>query len=131
MATTTIKITMSSADLTSDALSISKTFNLTDSSGTGLTQTTGLNRLNNLSSTVVSARADYSNTEGYFFICNTDTTKANTVTITFSDAASVDTVSILQGGDSMFMAVDVSDYSITLTASSATSTVEYQIFHNG
>ena len=122
---------MSSADLTSDALSISKTFNLTDSSGTGLTQTTGLNRLNNLSSTVVSARADYSNTEGYFFICNTDTTKANTVTITFSDAASVDTVSILQGGDSMFMAVDVSDYSITLTASSATSTVEYQIFHNG
>ena len=128
MATTTVRITISSADLTSDSLSLSKSFNLTNSAGVGILQTSGLNRLNNLGTiTTIFSAADFTNEEAYLFLHNTDTTKGNTVTLTQGSQQ----VALIQGGDSIFMAIDPASLDIKLTASSAASTVEYQLFHNG
>lgn len=128
MATTTVRITIQSPDLTSDTLSITKSFNLTSTAGTGITQTSGLNRVNGLNSiTTIFAAADFSNDEAYLFISNTDTTKGNQVTLTQGSQK----LAVLQGGDSVFMAIDPSALDIKLTAASAASTVEYQLFHNG
>tara|TARA_R110002072_G_scaffold301308_1_gene480792 strand:+ start:207 stop:593 length:387 start_codon:yes stop_codon:yes gene_type:complete len=128
MATITAKITLSSSDLTSDILSLTKTFNLTSTAGAGINQTSGLNRLNGLNSlTTIFAAADYSADEAYLFINNTDTTKGNQVTLTLGSQKTA----VLQGGDSVFMAIDPSALDIKLTADQASTTVEYQLFHNG
>lgn len=128
MATTTVRLTIQSPDLTSDTLSITKSFSLTTPSGAGLTQTSGLNRVNGLNSiTTIFSAANFSNEEAYLFISNTDTTKSNQVTLTQGSQ----TVAVLQGGDSVFMAIDPSALDIKLTADSAASVVEYQLFHNG
>ena len=127
MATTTVRLTIQSADLTSDALSITKSFNLTNPSGVGVQQTSGLNRVNGLNSiTTIFSAADFSNDEAYLFISNTDTTKSNQVTLTQGSQK----VAVLQGLDSVFMAIDPSALDIKLTADSAASVVEYQLFHN-
>ena len=128
MATITAKITLSSSDLTSDILSLTKTFNLTSTAGAGINQTSGLNRLNGLNSlTTIFAAADYSADEAYLFINNTDTTKGNQVTLTLGSQKTA----VLQGGDSVLMAIDPSALDIKLTADQASTTVEYQLFHNG
>jgi len=127
MATTTVRITIQSADLTSDALSITKSFNLTNVAGVGVQQTSGLNRVNGLNSiTTIFSAADFTNDEAYLFISNTDTTKGNQVTLTQGSQK----IAVLQGGDSIFMAIDPSALDIKLTADSAASVVEYQLFHN-
>ena len=128
MATTTAKITISSSDLTSDTLSITKTFNLTSTAGAGINQTSGLTRLNGLNSiTTIFAAADFSVDEAYLFLNNTDSTKGNQVTLTLGSQKTA----VLQGGDSVFMAIDPSALDIKLTADQASTTVEYQLFHNG
>ena len=128
MATTTAKITISSSDLTSDTLSITKTFNLTSTAGAGVNQTSGLTRLNGLNSiTTIFAAADFSADEAYLFLNNTDSTKGNQVTLTLGSQKTA----VLQGGDSVFMAIDPSALDIKLTADQASTTVEYQLFHNG
>tara|TARA_R110002153_G_scaffold103964_2_gene241477 strand:+ start:1067 stop:1453 length:387 start_codon:yes stop_codon:yes gene_type:complete len=128
MATTTAKITISSSDLTSDTLSITKTFNLTSTAGAGINQTSGLTRLNGLNSlTTIFAAADFSADEAYLFLNNTDSTKGNQVTLTLGSQKTA----VLQGGDSVFMAIDPSALDIKLTADQASTTVEYQLFHNG
>jgi len=127
MATTTVRLTIQSPDLTSDTLSITKSFTLTNSSGTGILQTSGLNRVNGLNSiTTIFSAADFSNDEAYLFVNNTDTTKGNQVTLTQGSQK----VAVIQGGDSVFMAIDPSALDIKLTADSASTTVEYQLFHN-
>jgi hypothetical protein len=128
MATTTVRITITSPDLTSDALSITKSFILTDNAGTGITQTSGLTRVNGLNSlTTIFSAADFSNEEAYLFIHNTDATRGNIVTLTQGSQQ----VAVIQGGDSVFMAIDPATLDIKLTASSASTVVEYQLFHNG
>lgn len=128
MATTTVRITIQSPDLTSDALSITKSFNLTSAGGAGITQTSGLNRVNGLNSiTTIVVSAPFSNDEAYLFLSNTDTTKGNQVTLTQGSQA----IGVIQGGDSIFMAIDPTAGDIKLTASNAATTVEYQLFHNG
>lgn len=128
MATTTVKISISSADLTSDTLSINKTFTLQSAAGAGITQTSGLNRVNGIGTiTTVFAAADFSNDEAYLFLSNTDATRGNQVTLTLGSQKTA----VLQGGDSIFMAIDPSALDIKLTADSASTTVEYQLFHNG
>jgi len=128
MATTTVRLTIQSPDLTSDTLSITKSFSLTTPSGAGLTQTSGLNRVNGLSSiTTIVVSAPFSNSEAYLFLSNTDTTKGNQVTLTQGTQA----IGVVQGGDSIFMAIDPTGGDIKLTADSASTTVEYQLFHNG
>ena len=127
MATTTVRLTIQSADLTSDALSITKSFALTNASGTGIQQTSGLNRVNGLNSiTTIFSAADFSNDEAYLFVSNTDTTKGNQLTLTQGSQK----LAVIQGGDSVFMAIDPSALDIKLTATSASTTVEYQLFHN-
>lgn len=135
MATTTVRLTISSSDLTSDTLSISKSFNLTSSSGVGITETSGLNRLNGLSTnpsspTTIFLAADYTADEAYLFLSNTDTTKGNQVTLSMNLGSADRKVCVVQGGDSVFMAIDPSVGDIKLHATSASSTVEYQLFHN-
>ena len=128
MATTTVRLTIQSPDLTSDALSVTKSFNLTSTAGVGITQTSGLNRVNGLNSiTTIFSNSDFSNDEAYLFLSNTDTTKGNQVTLTLGSQKTA----VLQGGDSAFMAIDPSAQLIRLTADSAATTVEYQLFHNG
>lgn len=127
MATTTVRLTIQSPDLTSDTLSITKSFNLTTIAGVGIQQTSGLNRVNGLNSiTTIFSAADFSNDEAYLFISNTDATKTNQVTLTQGSQK----VAVLQGGDSIFTAIDPSALDIKLTADSASTTVEYQLFHN-
>lgn len=126
MATTTVRIIIQSPDLTSDALSITKSFNLTNTAAVGITETSGLNRVNGLNSiTTIFSAADYSNDEAYLFISNTDTTRSNQVTLTQGSQK----IAVIQGGDSIFMAIDPSALDIKLTAVSASTTVEYQLFH--
>tara|TARA_R110002072_G_scaffold290185_1_gene457709 strand:- start:641 stop:1027 length:387 start_codon:yes stop_codon:yes gene_type:complete len=128
MATITAKITISSSDLTSDVLSLSKTFNLTSTAGAGINQTSGLTRLNGLNSiTTIFAAANFSVDEAYLFLNNTDSTKGNQVTLTLGSQKTA----VLQGGDSVLMAIDPSALDIKLTADQASTTVEYQLFHNG
>jgi hypothetical protein len=128
MATITTRITISSSDLTGDSLSISKSFNLTSNSGAGITQTSGLNRLNGLNTiTTIFSAADFANEEAYLFIHNTDTGKSNKVILTQGSQQ----IAFIQGGDSIFMAIDPATLDIKLTADLASTTVEYQLFHNG
>ena len=131
MATTTVRLTIQSPDLTSDALSITKSFNLTSTAGVGITETSGLNRLNGLAGisdtpTTIFSAADFTADEAYLFLSNTDTTKGNQIVLTLGSQKT----SVLQGGDSVLMAIDPSAQDIKLTATSASSTVEYQLFHN-
>ena len=65
---TTVKITISSPNLTSDTLNINKTMTLKSAAGADITQTSGLNRVNGLNSiTTIFASADFSNDEAYLF----------------------------------------------------------------
>ncbi len=132
MATTTAKITITSADLTSDTLNITKTFQLKSTAGAGITQTSGLNSVNGLAiigvgTTTIFANGDYTADEAYLFLHNTDATRTNQVALTLGSQKTA----ILQGGDSVFMAIDPSALDIKLAATSAATTVEYQLFHNG
>lgn len=128
MATTTVKISISSADLTSDTLSISKTLTLQSAAGAGITQTSGLNRVNGVNGdTTIFAAADFTVDEAYLFLHNTDSTRGNQVTIKHGSQ----TVGVLQGGDSVFMAIAPQSSNIIINADSASTTVEYQLFHNG
>jgi len=128
MATTTVRITITSSDLTSDALSITKSFTLTDNAGTGITQTSGLTRVNGLNSlTTIFSAADFSNEEAYLFIHNTDPARTNKVILTQGSQQ----VAFIQGGDSILMAIDPATLDIKLTADLASTVVEYQLFHNG
>ena len=126
MATTTVKLTITSSDLTSDSLSISKSTTLTTSAGAGIQLTSGLNRVNGLNSiTTIFAAADYTADEAYLYLSNTDGTKTNQVTLTHGSQKTA----VLQGGDSVFMAIDPSAQNIRLTADDATTIVEYQLFY--
>ena len=127
MATTTVQLTITSSDLTSDSLSISKTFNLTSTAGAGISLTSGLNRVNGLNSiTTIFNNSDFAADEAYLYLSNTDSTKTNQVTLTLGSQKTA----VLQGGDSVLMAIDPSAQLIRLTADSAATTVEYQLFHN-
>jgi hypothetical protein len=128
MATTTVTLTITSSDLTSDSLSISKATTLTNTAGAGIQLTSGLNRVNGINSiTTIFSNSDFSNDEAYLYLSNTDSTKSNQVTLTLGSQKTA----VLQGGDSVFMAIDPSAQLIRLTADSAATTVEYQLFHNG
>ncbi len=125
---TTVKLTISSPNLTSDTLSISKSMTLKSAAGADITQTSGLNRVNGLNSiTTIFDNADFTADEAYLFLHNTDTTRGNQVTLTLGSQKTA----VIQGGDSVLMAIDPSAQLIRLTADDAATTVEYQLFHNG
>lgn len=128
MATTTATITLNSADLTTDALALSKTATLTKAgTTTGLAQTTGVGRKTTTASSAVTlfAEADYTDAKAHkIYLCNTSSTATEYATITVG----TQDVGLLYAGDWAFIPWDgTADFKYT--PSVATSfTLEYQLF---
>ena len=110
MATTTASITLSSADLLSDSLSLSTSTVLNDDSttGTGLTQCE-IGRKNVYvtggSFDLIDARPAAEDQTQYVYIANKNTTAANFVTITIYN----EIIGRLYAGDWMFMPWNADD----------------------
>ena len=134
MATTTATLTLSSADLTGDALSLSTTSTLTEAgNNTGLSQTTGLTRKTYTSAvTTQEAILDaslYTDDEAHkVYVKNLSTTAAEFVTI-FIGATEVGR---LYAGDFMFIPwsadTTVTAADIDITTSAPNMTIEYMVF---
>jgi len=130
MAKITANISLTSADLTSDALSINKSASLLATTAASYDQTTGLTRLNNIDTstgTTISSSGDYSFDESMLYVFNTDSTVNNTIVIKIGAVS----VGKLQGGHFALIPIDVNTNNVVLIAASAATTVEYQIFHRG
>ena len=131
MATTTATVTISSADLTGDALSLSTTATLTkaQSSNTGLEQTTGVARKYYPSAVTASVLLDAgdfttSTQATKVYIKNLSTTKSETVTIQINNGSATIEIGKLYGGDWAFLPwLGASD--IEIDTSSDAMTVEY------
>ena len=142
MATTTATLTLSSSDLTGDALSISTSTTLTKgNSATGLDQTTGVNRkiYTSASEVVLFDETDFgaaSDPAHKIYIKNPSTTISEYFTIKLGngtgDAGAME-VGRLYAGDWMFIPYSAANNTdITITPSAATSmTLEYlAIYHS-
>tara|TARA_R110000744_G_scaffold183368_3_gene302660 strand:+ start:668 stop:1072 length:405 start_codon:yes stop_codon:yes gene_type:complete len=130
MATTTATLTLSSGDLTGDALSLSTTTTLTKAGTvTGLDQTSGVGRKTTTATTQYTLfdGADYTADKGHkVYIKNTSAVATEFVTVTMNAEA----IGRLYSGDWMFFPwganADTND--IKLTPSVATTlTVEYMV----
>lgn len=128
MATTTATITLNSADLTTDALALSKTATLTKAgTTTGLTETTGVGRKTTTASSAVTlfSAALYGDTRAHkIYVCNTSSTATEYATLTIG----TQDVGLLYAGDWALIPWDgTADFKYT--PSVATSfTLEYQLF---
>jgi len=133
MATTTATITLSSADLTGDALSLSTTATLTKAGTlTGLDQTTGVGRKTTTATDDVTlfAAADYTDDKNHkVYIKNTSTVATEFVTVKVGGQE----IGRLYSGDWMFIpwsadTTPATDCDLVYTPSVATSlTVEYAL----
>ena len=131
MATTTATVTISSADLTGDALALSTTATLTkaQSANTGLEQTTGVARkyyATAQTATVLLDASDYptSTQATKVYIKNLSSTKSETVTIQLNNSAVTTELGKLYGGDWAFLPWDgVND--IEIDTSATAMTIEY------
>ena len=137
MATTTATITLSSADLLSDNLSLSATMNLYKDGTTA----TGLEQLNYHRAKVptgtnfdlIQDSAALSEKANYVYIClkNTDVTDYVKISINSEE------IGRLYAGDWLFMPWDCdltaadTDSSIEIQAFTHDATIEYMLFHNG
>lgn len=128
MATTTATITLNSADLTTDALALSKTATLTKAgTTTGLSETSGVGRKTTTASSAETlfAAADYGDTRAHkIYVCNTSSTATEYATLTIG----TQDVGLLYAGDWALIPWDgTADFKYT--PSVATSfTLEYQLF---
>ena len=139
MATTTATITLSSADLLSDNLSLSATMNLNKggTTATGLDQfrmerfilPTGDNQVD-----LIEATTAASEDANYVYLCNKNTDETHYVIVSLYDVV----VGRLYAGDWMFMpwdsdvvAVGAGGSAIEVRAYVADATLEYCLFHNG
>ena len=139
MATTTATISLNSADLLSDNLSLSATVNLNkgDTTGTGLDQfrmerfilPTGDNQVD-----LIEATTAASEDANYVYLCNKNTDETHYVIVSLYDVV----VGRLYAGDWMFMpwdsdvvAVGAGGSAIEVRAYVADATLEYCLFHNG
>ena len=142
MATTTATLTLSSADLTGDALALSTTATLTKgNSSTGLDQTFGVNRktYTATSEVVLFDEVDFgaaSDPAHKVYIRNTSTSASEYVTIKLGDGvgdANAQELGRIYGGDWMFIPYSAAaDTDITVTPSvSSALTLEYMaIYHS-
>ena len=144
MATTTATITLASADIMDNALSVTNIATLTKAgSSTGLLDTTGLRRKRIASAIKIDLlkreseglTADGANK---LYIKNTGTSATKYATVSIGDIGGTATVlGRLYGGDWMFIpwSCDITaaanDSSIELEAFTAANTIEYALFHNG
>ena len=127
MATTTAQITLSSSDLTTDALSLITTATLTDTaSTTGVSQTSGLSRKITASNSeyTLLAEADYANDKAHkVYLKHVGTTDSDRVDVKLASQH----VGRLYAGDWMFIPWS-GGTDIKLTPNVATSvTVEYMV----
>ena len=127
MATTTATITLSSADLTGDALALSSTATLTKGGNlTGLDQTTGVARkffASAQANTNLIAAADYTAGKAHK---NTSTTAAEFVKVELG--ASNLSLGFLYAGDWLFMPYD-GENDIDIDTSDVNMTVEYLVIY--
>ena len=137
MATTTATITLSSSDISDNALSISNTATLTTAgTDTGITETTGLARKkvasSSLADLITVANTDVTAAKSAkVFIHNTSTATDKYGLIGIGDSSGTPIyIGRLYGGDFMFFPWDAnSGEDITLTMSDATETIiEYMVF---
>tara|TARA_X000001316_G_scaffold3893_1_gene811 strand:- start:1646 stop:2056 length:411 start_codon:yes stop_codon:yes gene_type:complete len=134
MATTTATITLSSADLTGDALSLSSTATLTKAGNvTGLDQTTGVARkffAAQQSGEALILAADYTDDKAHkVYIKNISTTAAEFITIKIG----VTEIGRLYAGDFMFIpwSADTTGTAadIDIDTSAVNMTVEYLVIY--
>ena len=138
MATTTATITLSSADLLSDNLSLSATTTLNKggTTATGLDQFR-MERFKIATGTqfdLIEATTAASEDANYVYICNKNTDASHYVIISIYDVV----VGRLYAGDWMFMpwdadtvAVGAGGSAIEIQAYVAEATIDYCLFHNG
>ncbi|ASF00367.1 hypothetical protein [uncultured virus] len=131
MATTTATITLSSADLTGDALSLSTTATLTKGGTlTGLDQTTGVARkfyASAQANTTLIAAADYTAGRAHkVYIKNTSTTASEFVKVELGSGNL--SVGFLYAGDWMFIPYD-GENDIDIDTSDVNMTVEYLVIY--
>ena len=127
MATTTATLTLSSADLTGDALSLSTTATLTKAGTvTGLDQTTGVGRKTYTSTSIATLvdKADYADDKAHkVYIRNTSTVATENIAITVE----AQLLGRLYAGDWALRPFN-GDQDIKVTPSVATAlTVEYLV----
>lgn len=131
MATTTATLTLSSGDLTGDALSLSTTTTLTKAgTATGLDQTTGVARkffASTQSNTTLIAAADYTAGKAHkVYIKNTSTTASEYVKVELG--ASNLSLGFLYAGDFMFIPYD-GENDIDIDTSAVNMTVEFLVIY--
>ena len=129
MATTTATITLSSSDLSSQALSISSSTTLLKAGDTiGLDQTTGLNRKLYAEAQTGAAlidAADYVNNKAHkVYIKNVGTS----TTAFFTIKMEPNTIGRLYGGDWMFIPYD-GGADITLDSNAVNMTLEHMVIY--
>ena len=131
MATTTASITISSGDLTGDALSLSSTATLTKAgSATGLDQTTGVARKFFATAQTaynLVAAADYTADKAHkVYIKNTSTSNSEFITVELGGS----NVSLgrLYGGDWLFVPYDGNN-DVDIDTSDVNMTVEYLVIY--
>lgn len=140
MAKTTVRTSISSNNITSDAFSIATSFDVTTDGTTGLELTTGLTRTKiGTSATTIADASDFSNTGedqlAYLFIKNFSTNTSSTVftdsvIIKVSDGSNHLTLGHLAGGQAVILPYSANN-DITLTADVADTVVEYMLIHEG
>jgi len=137
MATTTATITLSSADLLSDNLSLSATMNLYK----GGTTATGLDQMNyhrlvvptGTSFDLIEESAALTEDANYVYIVNKNTDVTDYVKISIN----AEEIGRLYAGDWLFMPWDCdlsaaeNDSSIEIQAYTHEAIIEYALFHNG
>jgi len=137
MATTTATITLSSADLLSDNLSLSATMNLYQHNTTA----TGLDEMNyhklviptGTSFDLIAESAALSEDASYVYIINKNTDVTDYVKISIN----TEEIGRLYAGDWLFMPWDcdlthaTTDSSIEIQAFTHEHIIEYALFHNG
>lgn len=129
MATTTATLTLSSGDLTGDALSLSTTTQLTKAgTATGLDQTTGVARkffASTQANTTLIAAADYTAGKAHkVYIKNTSTTASEFVKVELGALS----LGFLYAGDFMFIPYD-GENNIVIDTSAVNMTVEFLVIY--
>ena len=139
MATTTASLTLSSSDLTSDALSISSTATLyKDGTTVGLDQSSGLNKKVYAAAQTATVLVDASNyTAGKnhkVYIKNVGTSSTDAFTIILdatslcSSGTAVASIGKLYGGDWMFTPWE-GRYDIEITTTATNMELEYMVIY--
>ena len=131
MATTTASITISSGDLTGDALSLSTTATLTKAgTSTGLDQTTGVARkffASTQANTTLISAADYTAGKAHkVYIKNTSTSNSEFIKVELGSSNL--SLGFLYGGDFMFIPYD-GENDIDIDTSDVNMTVEFLVIY--